>query len=229
MEEIMKERVKAFGYLRVSGKSQVNGFGFDRQEETIQNFADKAGYEIVRIFKEEAVSGTKSENERPAFQEMIAEILRDGIKTVLIEGLDRLAREYRIQETLLIYLASKGISLISARTEENVTDELHADPMKKALIQIQGIFAELEKNLLVKKLRHARERVIAEKGKCGGQPAYSEISPEVIMEIKKLRKKPKGKARKTYIEIANELSRRGFKTARGKNFTGQIVQNILRK
>ena len=28
--------------------------------------------------------------------------------------------------------------------------------MKKALIQIQGIFAELEKNLLVKKLRNAR-------------------------------------------------------------------------
>jgi len=224
----MKERVKAFGYVRVSGKSQVNGYGFDRQEETIKNFADKAGYEIKRIFREEAVSGTKGEADRPAFQEMMAEILRDGVRTVLIEGLDRLAREYRIQETLLIYLASKGISLISARTEENVTDEVQADPMKKALIQIQGIFAELEKNLLVKKLRNARNRVIAEKGKCGGQPAYSEISPEIIEEIKKLRRKPKGKTRMTFIEIAEELNRRGLKTARGKNFTGQIVQNILR-
>src|SRR5208337_2433765 len=224
----MKERIKAFGYVRVSGKSQVNGYGFDRQEEVISAYAQKAGIEIVRVFREEAVSGTTTEADRPAFQEMMAEILRDGVKTVIIEGMDRLAREYRIQETLLIYLASKGISLISARTEENVTDEVQADPMKKALIQIQGIFAELEKNLLVKKLRNARDRVIAEKGKCGGQPAYSEISPEIIEEIKKLRRKPKGQPRMTYIQIAEELNRRGFKTARGRNFTGQIVQNILR-
>lgn len=75
--------------------------------------------------------------------------------------------------------------------------------MKKALIQIQGIFAELEKNLLVKKLRNARERVIAEKGKCGGQPAYSEISPEIIQEVNGI-----GIARKagsTYNKIAKWL------------------------
>ena len=166
-----KTRIPGFGYLRVSGKSQVEGYGFDRQEEAIRNFAEKAGYEIISFFREEGVSGTKDEADRPAFQDMIAEILKNGIRTIIVEGLDRLAREYRIQETLLIYLASKGISLISARTESNVTDEVQADPMKKALIQIQGIFAELEKNLLVKKLRNARDRARAENGKCEGREA----------------------------------------------------------
>ncbi len=224
----MKERVRAFGYLRVSGKSQVEGYGFDRQEEAILNYAGRAGYEIVRIFREEAVSGTTEEADRPAFQEMVAEILRDGVRTIIIEGMDRLAREYRIQETLLIYLASKGITLICARTEENVTDAIQADPMRKALIQIQGIFAELEKNLLVKKLRNAREKARAERGKCEGQKGYSELAPEIIEEIKRLRRKPKGGKRSTYVEIANELNRKGVKTAKGKEFTGQIVQNILR-
>ncbi len=224
----MRERVKAFGYVRVSGKSQVEGYGFDRQEEAIRGYTDKAGYEVLRIFREEAVSGTKGEADRPAFQEMIAEILRDGVRTIIIEGMDRLAREYRIQETLLIYLASKGITLICARTEENVTEAVQSDPMRKALIQIQGIFAELEKNLLVKKLRNARDGVRAERGKCGGQRAYSEISPSLIEEIKRLRKKPKGKDRMSYTRIAEELNQRGIKTAKGKAFTGQIVQNILR-
>lgn len=224
----MKERVKAFGYARVSGKSQVEGYGFDRQEETISRYAEKVGYEVLRIFREEAVSGTTEETDRPAFQEMIAEILRDGVRTIIIEGMDRLAREYRIQETLLIYLASKGITLICARTEENVTEAVLSDPMKKALIQIQGIFAELEKNLLVKKLRNAREKARADRGKCEGRKGYSEKAPELIEEIKRLRKKLKGKDRMTYVQVAEELNQRGFKTLKGSAFTGQTVQDILR-
>ncbi|MGD0397580.1 MAG: recombinase family protein [Syntrophobacteraceae bacterium] len=224
----MRERIRAFGYERVSGRSQVEGYGFDRQEETILNYAKKAGYEIVHIFREEAISGTKDQEDRPAFQDMVAEILKDGVRTIIIEGLDRLAREYRIQETLLIYLASKNITLISARTGENVTDEVQADPMKKALIQIQGIFSELEKSLLVKKLRNARDRVRAEKGKCEGRKSYAERSPGLIEEIKALRRKPKGKDRMTYIQVAEELNRRGLHTIGRKPFTGQAIQNILR-
>ncbi len=224
----MKEQVKAFGYLRVSGKSQVDGYGFDRQEEAINHFAEKVGYEVVRFFREEAVSGTASEEDRPAFQEMVAEILKDGVRTIIIEGMDRLAREYRIQETLLIYLASKGITLICARTEENVTDAVQSDPMKKALIQIQGIFAELEKSLLVKKLRNAREKARAERGKCEGRKGYAEKAPELIEEIKKLRRKAKGQPRRTYVQVAEELNNQGFRTMQGKPFTGQAVQDILR-
>ena len=134
--------MQAFGYLRVSGKGQVDGDGFTRQEETIRAYAEKAGYEVVELFREEGVSGTKDELDRPAFQEMVAEILRNGVKTIIVERLDRLAREYRIQESLLIYLASKDITLINASTQENVTEAVQSDPMKKALIQIQGIFAE---------------------------------------------------------------------------------------
>ena len=68
---------------------------------------------------------------------MLSELLEnDGIGTVLVESLDRLARDYRIQESLLIYLASKKIHLISARTKENVTESIQADPMRKALAWI---------------------------------------------------------------------------------------------
>jgi DNA invertase Pin-like site-specific DNA recombinase len=76
----MRERIRAFGYERVSGRSQVEGYGFDRQEETILNYAKKAGYEIVHIFREEAISGTKDQEDRPAFQDMVAEILKDGVR-----------------------------------------------------------------------------------------------------------------------------------------------------
>jgi len=59
-------------------------------------------------------------------------------------------------------MAAKGVDLLSARTEENVTQAIQADPMKKALVQIQGVFAELDKNLAVKRLRKARDAKSAE-------------------------------------------------------------------
>ena len=60
------------------------------------------------------------------------------MKTVIVESMDRLARELRIQETLLIYPASKGVDLISARTEENITQAVKSDPLKKALVWFPG-------------------------------------------------------------------------------------------
>jgi DNA invertase Pin-like site-specific DNA recombinase len=217
--------IAAYAYLRVSGKGQLEGSGLDRQEDTITAFAQKHGYTIEMIFREEGVSGTLDETDRPAFQSMVAEILKDSVKVVIVEGLDRLAREYRIQETLLIYLASKGITLLSARTEEDVTAPMMSDPMKKALVQIQGIFSELEKSLLVKKLRVSREKVRKEKGKCEGQKGYVEIDPELIARIKRLRRLPyKGATRKrTFREIAEILNREGRTTKHDGQFTANNV------
>lgn len=216
----------AFAYIRVSSRGQVEGHGFDRQEETIRKYAKSHGYVIEETFREAGISGTTGEEERPAFQDMVSEILRNGVRTVIVEGLDRLAREYRIQETLLVYLASKEIELISARTEENVTEAVKTDPMRKALVQIQGIFAELEKNLLVKKLRNAREKKRKDTGKCEGRKSYAEASPEVLKEIRHLRRKPKKRRRLTYEQVADELNRRGLTTRIGKPFTKGNVQKI---
>jgi DNA invertase Pin-like site-specific DNA recombinase len=219
---------KAFGYLRVSGKGQLEGSGLDRQEDTIRDYAQKHGYDVVRIFREEGVSGTLDEADRPAFQSMLAEILKDSVRVVIVEGLDRLAREYRIQESLLIYLASKGITLVSARTEEDVTSAMLSDPMKKALVQIQGIFAELEKSLLVKKLRVAREKARKDRGKCEGQKGYTELDPELVARIKRLRRLPfKGATRKrSFREIAEILNGEGRTTKHGGKFTATNVAMI---
>jgi DNA invertase Pin-like site-specific DNA recombinase len=222
--------MKAYAYLRVSGKGQVVGTGFDRQIEAIEGFCKKAGYEVDWIYREQ-VSGTKDETDRPEFKAMVAEILRNGINTVIVESLDRLAREYRIQEQLLIYLASKGINLISANTGENITEALAEDPMKKAMIQIQGIFAELDKSLTVKKLRTAREKIRKETGKCEGRKAYKETEKgaEILREIRRLRRKRKGRAQRTFNEIAVALNDQGYRAANGKLFTANTVRGIFHR
>ena len=85
--------MKAFAYLRVSGRSQVEGDGFNRQLAVIRSYATAQGITIARVFREEGVSGTLEGMDRPAWVEMITGILTNGVKTIIIEKLDRLARD----------------------------------------------------------------------------------------------------------------------------------------
>ena len=220
----------AFAYCRVSGRKQIDGHGFDRQMEAIKKFCDQAGYTIVNFFKEQ-VSGTKDEIDRPEFSYMVTESLGNGCRTIIVESLDRLAREYRIQEQLLIYLASKGIELISANTGENITKAITEDPMKKALVQIQGIFAELDKSLLVKKLRKSRDKVRKEKGRCEGPQPYGYTSDEadILKRVRYMRRRSKGQKKlRTFQSIADQLNSEEIPTRQGKEWNPALVYNVLK-
>jgi len=103
--------------------------------------------------------------------------------------------------------------------------------MKKALVQVQGIFGELDKSMLVKKLRNAREKIRKEEGRCEGAKPYGSLEGEakVLKYIKRLRRKPNSSCRKrrTYQSIADQLNSKGMKPRRGKKWTSSLIYNVL--
>lgn len=216
--------MKAVAYLRVSSVGQVDGGGFDRQLEAIRRCADLKQLELTGEYREEAVPGKFEEDKRPAFQRMISDLLSNGCRTIIVESLDRLAREYRIQESLIIYIASKGLALISANTGENITEAMLGDPMRRALVQIQGILAELDKNMIVAKLKAARERKKALTGKCEGAKAFGTLPGEAFTLVTILGYDQHGFDPK---QIAAKLNADGAKTRFGKRWHGATVWKIL--
>jgi len=211
--------MKAVAYLRVSGASQLDGEGFGRQLDTITAYAQANGFELVGSYREEAVPGKTDMADRPAFLEMLSDLLSNGCRTIIVERLDRLAREYRVQEELLLFLMRKGLTLISADTGEDITAAMGADPMRKALIQIQGIFAELEKSLLVLKLRKARTAVQARGEYAGGYRRYGQARTNASPAERAEAEREQACARRiwqlrdegyTYGEIRDMLTEEGF-------------------
>ncbi|SPD74317.1 Resolvase, N-terminal domain protein [uncultured Desulfobacterium sp.] len=216
---------KAYGYLRVSGKGQVNGHGFDRQEQAIRAYASKSGLVIEKIYREEGVSGTL-EN-RPALAEMMLSLEKNGhgIQMVIIEKIDRLARDLMVQEAIINDFQRKGFKLVSALEGPNLLSE---DPTRILVRQVLGAIAEYDKSITVMKLRAARDRARLLRGKCEGRKGYAEAMPEVVKEIKRLRRKRKGQDRMPYTKIAGELNSQGMTTMTGKTWTGQAIQDLLR-
>src|ERR1700687_2224279 len=98
------KKIGAFGYIRVSGQGQVDGDGFTRQAKAIREYAAANGIRLVKIFKEEGVSGTIENMDRPAWRDMMAALFRNGVKAIIVESLDRLTRDLIIQETTIASL-----------------------------------------------------------------------------------------------------------------------------
>lgn len=158
--------MRAFAYLRVSTAGQVDGDGFPRQRAAIEEFAPRQGYEVARYFHEQGVSGTLLE--RPAWQQLVFEAIADGVTVVIIERLDRLARDLLVQETIIGDLRKEGITLISTAEPDLCSD----DPSRKLIRQVFGAIAEYDRAMIVAKLKAARVRKRQKTGRCEGRLPY---------------------------------------------------------
>jgi DNA invertase Pin-like site-specific DNA recombinase len=211
---------KAFAYLRVSGKGQVEGDGFPRQLAAIKAYAAQHEIRLSRVFREEGVSGAKELENRPALLDLMTALHSNGVRLVLVEKLDRLARDLMVQETIIGDLRRNGFNLISA-TEP---DLLQDDPSRKLMRQIFGAIAEYEKTMIVLKLRGARARQKAKMGRCEGAKPFGTRSGEqaAIERMKALRASGMG-----FDRIAAVLNAEGVRPRRGSAFYGVTVNKIL--
>ena len=211
---------KVFGYLRVSGRGQVDGDGFPRQLAAVRAFALANDLRLIRIFREEGIAGTAESFERPAFAEMLSSLYSDGVRTVIVERLDRLARDLMVQERIVAEFQKNGFELISVAEP----DLMATDPQRVFFRQIMGAVAQLDKGNIVAKLRGARLRKKATEGRCEGAKPYGfyEGEDSILERMKALRHQGMG-----FDRIAVALNAEGLKPRRGVRWYGIGINKIL--
>jgi DNA invertase Pin-like site-specific DNA recombinase len=177
---------------------------------------------VSKVFREEGISGTSELHGRKALLELLAK-QANGAQIVLIEKLDRLARDLMVQENLIADIHKRGFRLISVAEP----DLLENDPTRKLMRQIIGAISEYEKQMIVLKLRGARQRAKARHGKCEGRKLYGFRigEPEVIARIQELRG-----SGTSFRQIAAALNAEGTQTrTTGKRWYGSAVSKILKR
>jgi DNA invertase Pin-like site-specific DNA recombinase len=170
--------MKVFSYLRVSGKSQVDGDGPERQQKAIEAFCKAHGLTVAGVFFEKGVSGTVEAMNRPQFAAMLecADMASpEKVVAIVVERMDRLARDLIVSELLLMECRKAGLAVYSADGNglENLAGD-DADPMRVFVRQVMAAAAQLDKSMLVKKLAVAKARKKALTGRCGGSWPYGE-------------------------------------------------------
>jgi len=213
-------KTRAYSYLRVSGQGQVIGDGFPRQRTAIKAYALANDIKIVREFREEGVNGSIETMNRAAWAELLALLHADGVRMILIEKLDRLARDLMVQETAIAYLQNHGFALVSVAEP----DLMVTDPARVAMRQMLGVFAQYDKSTIVIRLRGSRINKKAKTGRCEGRKPYGyrEGEAAIIERMAGLRRSGMG-----FDRIAVQLNADGIKPRSGKAWYGITVNKIL--
>jgi DNA invertase Pin-like site-specific DNA recombinase len=146
-------------YVRVSTLDQHP----ETQAIELRQFAQQRGYEIVYEYVDHGVSGTKVR--RPALDQLLKDASRHKFDAVLVWSCDRLARSTRHFLQVLDELNELGIQFHSQR-EAIDTD----GPLGRAIVIIISAIAELEKSLIVERVRAGMRRAKLEGRRIGRTP-----------------------------------------------------------
>ena len=145
-------------YLRVSTVDQNAA----TQLHDLEALAQQRGFEVVQRYTDQ-ITGTRAR--RPGLDQMMADARRGQFDIVLVWACDRLARSVRHLLESLDELNHLGIEFVSFREQLDT-----AGPLGRAVVVIIGAIAELERSLIVERVRAGMRRAKLEGRHIGRRP-----------------------------------------------------------
>lgn len=168
---------------RVSTAGQaVDGYGLDAQEKDCRKWAkaSTAAGLPVRIVHmvtdgdgKSGKSGTTLLDERPGLMDAVEWIAEGRADGILAPNLDRLARELTVQEAVLSYVWALAGRVFTADHGEHLEDDA-SDPMRTAMRQMRGVFHQLDRGLIIKRLTEGRAAKGSKGGYAYGAPRFGQ-------------------------------------------------------
>jgi DNA invertase Pin-like site-specific DNA recombinase len=156
-------------YLRVSSVDQHP----ETQVYDLRQMAAQRGYEIVREYTDK-ISGVKAR--RPGLDELMRDARRGRFDILLVWACDRIARSTRHLLEVIDEMNRLGIEFLSYR--ENLDT---GGPLGRAITIIIGAIAELERSLIIERVRSGMRRARLE-GRHIGRPALELDREEILRD-----------------------------------------------
>ena len=152
------------GYIRVSSQSQ----------NTVRQLV---GIDLDRTFTDFMAGSIKN---RPQLEECI-KYVREG-DTLVVDSIDRLARNLRNLQEILDELLSKGVSVRFVK--ENLLFTSKKDPMATLMLQMMGAFAEFERKMIRSRQKEGIELALRDGKKLGRPPMLNGKHTKQAKELK---------------------------------------------
>jgi DNA invertase Pin-like site-specific DNA recombinase len=159
-------------YSRVSTQEQR----VDMQVSDLHRYCEQRGFEIYKEYADEGISGTKEK--RPSLDELMADARKRKFDAVICWRFDRFARSTKHLITALDEFKHLKIDFISF--QENIDT---SSPLGKAIFTIVSAIAELERSIIVERVRAGVKRA-KEKGKTLGRPKRLNLDGKELIRFK---------------------------------------------
>lgn len=226
--------MKVIGYARVSTKGQVEkGYGLADQERRIKGWCGRHCHKLVTIYSDGAKSGTLDPTERPGLLDALRALERGEGEALVVADIDRLARTLTVQEAILAQVWKLGATIHTIHGE--VLQDDADDPMRTFVRQVMGAVAQLERALVIKRLRNGRAAKAEQGGRAVGAPPYGfravdgelEPDPDEQRVLRRLRKWHDQGV--TLADMARRLNADGVPSRQGKLWHPMTIKRVLER
>ena len=161
-------------YLRVSTKDQTT----DNQRLQLEQVARARGWDVVRVFEDKGISGSKGRDGRPAFDALCKAATRGEIDVIAAWFMDRLGRSLQDLVAFLEDVQQLGVGLYLH--QQGIDSNTAAG---KAMLQMCGVFAEFERSMLRERINAGLQRA-RRQGKRLGRPTVSAVVEKRIRQLR---------------------------------------------
>ena len=136
-------------YLRVSTSHQT----VENQEKQLVQFAKARDWEVVKVYKDEGLSGDKTD--RPAFLQMIHDAKSGHFQCLLAFQLSRLGRSLNHIVSIIAELKDANVGVYCLSEHISTMDD---NPYAKVTLAIFAALAEVELGLIRERVRAGVKR-----------------------------------------------------------------------
>lgn len=224
-------KLKAVAYYRYSSKMQTE-MSIEGQRRVVKNYAKNNNFEIVHEYIDRAKSGKNAK--RDGFQQMMDNLLDNQMQVsfVIVYKLDRFARNENVHRKYERLLNENSILLLSATEDVNDTSNLS----NKIVKSISILLNEEEIRKISQNVSRGKKETAYKCLWCGGIPP---LGFDVDRNTQKLKiNKDEAKIVRyafklraegfSYSYIIDKLTKKGYKTKRGNNFSKNSLFEIFR-
>jgi DNA invertase Pin-like site-specific DNA recombinase len=199
----MNNPLRVIGYTRVSTDEQTaSGLGIDAQAAAIRAAAERAGWELVSIIRDEGASGR--DLDRPGIRETLAQVDTLHADAIAVAKLDRITRSLVNLADLMDWGNRNKLSLIALDLGLDTSTDTG-----RLVARIMASVAEWERERISGRTRDAAA-VRRDRGQVMGRPGVRDQMPDVAARIRLERD-----AGATWQAIADTLNDDGVPTVRG--------------
>ena len=162
-------------YARVSTLDQT----VDNQLIELRDHCSKMGWEVIKEYKDEGLSGTLSRDKRPSFNEMIKDGYRRKFELVVCWDISRIGRSMKELIMFLSDMKDRDIGICSVRQGFDTSTT-----MGEMMFQFVGILSSWEREMIRERTLAGLDRAKKE-GKTLGRKTV--IDDDKVSHIRKLR------------------------------------------
>ena len=175
-------------YTRVSTLDQT----IDNQLIELRDHCSKMGWEIVKEYADEGLSGTLSREKRPALNSLIKDAYRKRFDSVVCWDISRIGRSMKELVLFLSDMKDKGVGICSVRQGFDTSTS-----MGEIMFQFVGILSSWEREMIRERTLAGLERAKSEGKTLGRRKVTNDTMTAKIIELRS--------AKKSIREIASEV------------------------